>query len=125
DPQTFRPRRVRTEPFSQPEALSYQPAGSPLQDVAYEYDLVGNVLRIVDVTSGSGMPNNPDALSLLDAVLRERLASGDALRRGFEYDPLYRLVSASGRECDVPADAPPWTDPRPCADPTRAQAYTE
>ena len=38
-------------------------AAQPLQDYGYDYDLAGNILAIRDRTPGSGIPNNPDALS--------------------------------------------------------------
>ena len=48
----------------------------------------------------------------------------EALDRAFAYDPLYRLRSATGRECDIPP-ATPW-DPAPrCVDLTRTRGYTE
>jgi hypothetical protein len=53
------------------------------------------------------------------------LASGDALDRRFDYDPIYRLLSATGRECDVPPARPPFQDQPRCTDRTRARAYTE
>src|SRR5262249_47776892 len=49
----------------------------------------------------------------------------DALDRIFTYDPLYRLFSATGRECDLPPVAPPWDDRPRCTDITKARAYTE
>ena len=51
--------------------------------------------------------------------------SGDALNRRFDYDPLYRLLSATGRECDHPPDGPPWLDQPRCTDLTKTRAYTE
>ena len=50
---------------------------------------------------------------------------GDALIRRFEYDAVYRLRSASGRECDRPPNGPVWQDHPRCADLTKARAYTE
>ncbi len=110
DPQTFRLVRLRTEPYSQPDPLRYHPTGTVLQDFAYDYDLAGNITRIRDRTPASGIPN-----SLLGA---------DALDREFGYDPLYRLLSASGRECDRPPEWP-WDDRPRGADLTRTRAYTE
>ena len=79
-----------------------------------EYDLSGNMLGIMDRTPGCGVQANPEALQETDPVLAQRLAAGDALIRRFEYDPLYRLTSATGRECnDVPKPRP-WTDAPYC-----------
>src|SRR5205085_4268553 len=57
DPRTFRLTRLRTERFTQPDALTYRPAGAPLQDFAYDYDLVGNITAVHDRVPGSGIPN--------------------------------------------------------------------
>ena len=56
---------------------------------------------------------------------RNLLASGNALRRRFEYDPIYRLLSATGRECDQPPEIAPWEDQPRCTDLTKARPYTE
>ena len=69
-----------------------------LQDYGYDYDLVGNNLTIRDRTPGSGIPSNPTAMAAADPRLRALLGSGDALDRRFSYDPIYRLLSATGRE---------------------------
>jgi RHS repeat-associated protein len=111
DPCTFRMARLRTERFTKPDALTCRPAGSPLQDFAYEYDLVGNITAIHDRAPGSGVLNT--------------MLGPDALDRKFTYDPLYRLLSATGRECDLPPAPPPWEDQPRCTDLTRTRAYTE
>ena len=80
----------------------------PLQDLAYEYDLAGNILAIRDRTPGSGIKDTPQG--------------HDALDRNFTYDALYRLRSATGRECDrrrlIP---PPWDDTPRCTDLTKTR----
>jgi RHS repeat-associated protein len=113
DPQTFRLLRMRTESYTKPSASTYHPSApvAPLQDFGYVYDLVGNVLALYDSTPGSGIQNT--ALGT------------DALNRSFVYDPVYRLISATGRECDMPPPPPPWTDAPRCADITKARSYTE
>jgi RHS repeat-associated protein len=116
DRHTFRLVRLRSERFSKPAAETpiYQPAGTVLQDFAYEYDLVGNIDRITDRVPGSGIQDNPDALLVADPALRALVSAGDALVRRFTYDPLYRLISATGRICKSisrprPFDEnPPW-----------------
>ena len=107
DPKTFRLTRMRTERFTTPDPLTYRPTGAPLQDFGYEYDLVGNLLALHDHTSNSGVPSQPD---LLD--------------RAFAYDPLYRLLSATGRECDI-APSTPWSVEPRCSDVTRTRAYSQ
>jgi len=110
DPRTFRLARLRTERYTQPEAHIYRPAGVPLQDFAYGYDLVGNITAIHDRTPGSGILNTP--------------LGEDALDRTFSYDPLYRLLLATGRETAHPPLAP-WEDTPRSTDLTQARAYTE
>ena len=117
DPQTFRLVRLRTEGYEHPNSLTYIPKGAPLQDFAYEYDLAGNILTIRDRTPDSGILNSP--------------LGRDALDRVFSYDPLYRLLSATGRECDIPPTPYAWTEPpsfgssQRCADLTRTRPYQE
>ena len=111
DPKTFRLARLRTEHYSTPAALTYRPTGTALQDVAYQYDLVGNITAIRDRTPDGGILNT--------------LLGKDALDRAFTYDPLYHLLSATGRECDTPPPPPPWIDQPRGVDLTRARPYTE
>lgn len=102
---TFRLARQRTERCSQPDDVTYLPTGGLLQELGYVYDLSGNILRITDLTPGSGVQNNPGALRFPE--LRALLSAGDALVREFAYDPLYRLISATGRECgNIPSPRP-------------------
>jgi RHS repeat-associated protein len=116
DAKTFRLARMRTERFaaaSTQNEVVYNIQGNVLQDLAYEYDLAGNVLRITDRTKGCGVFENREADRITDQQLKELMISGDALVRKFAYDPLYRLTSASGRE------ASNITPPRPVSDDTR------
>ena len=111
DPQTFRLVRLRSEPYATPAALTYHPTGAALQDFAYSYDLVGNILLLNDRTPASGVPNT--------------VLGADALDRAFSYDPIYRLLTANGRECDTPPPPVPWDDTIRCTDPTLTRAYSE
>jgi RHS repeat-associated protein len=111
DPQMFRLARLRSERYTMPATLTYHSNGPALQDYAYMYDPVGNVLSLSDRTPGSGIPNT--ALGT------------EALDRAFTYDPIYHLLTATGRECDTPFPPPPWDDTPRCTDPTLACAYTE
>ncbi len=114
DPRTFRLVRLCTQPYTTLAALTYRPTSLPLQDLGYAYDLVGNARSIQDRTHGSGVLNNPDALQAGDPQLAQLLAGGDALLRRFVYDPLYHVISATGRECrDIPQPRP-WTDDPRC-----------
>ena len=58
-------------------------------------------------------------------MLAQLLVTGNALNRRFDYDPIYRLLSATGRECDRPPEGEPWEDQPRCTDLTKARAYTE
>lgn len=110
DPQTFRLVRLRAERFNKPTELTYRHTGQPLQEYGYDYDLAGNIWGIHDRTPGSG--------------INGALAGIDKLDRAFNYDALYRLRSATGRECDKPPDVP-WDDAPRCTDLTKTRSYTE
>jgi RHS repeat-associated protein len=110
DPHTFRLMHLRTERYSKPSELLYHHTGEPQQELAYEFDLVGNILKIHERTPESGIIGTP--------------LGQDALDREFTYDALYRLRSATGRECDRAPDAP-WDDMPRCTDLTKARSYTE
>ncbi|OWY64946.1 hypothetical protein B7486_44570 [cyanobacterium TDX16] len=101
DPKTFRLVRMRSQRYEQLNPVSYRPTGAPLQDFAYDYDLVGNITAIRDRTPGGGVASNVPL-------------GANALDRAFTYDPLYRLLYATGRECkDIPQPRP-WTDEPRC-----------
>jgi RHS repeat-associated protein len=112
DPRTFRLGRLRSERYTQPADNTYQPAGPPLQDFAYAYDLVGNITAIHDRTPESGIPTNT-------------VLGVDALDRNFEYDAIYRLLSATGREQALPPPAAPWDDFPKSQDVTLTRPYTQ
>ena len=103
--------RLCTEPYAVPAALDYHPNGAAFQDFAYAYDLVGNILLLKDRTPESGVPNT--------------VLGTDALDRAFTYDPIYRLLTASGRECATQPPPPPWDDTPLCTDVTLTRAYSE
>lgn len=110
DPHNFRLLRLRSERFAKPAPISYSHTGDALQDYAYDYDLAGNLLRIQDRTPGCGIQGSMPGM--------------DALDRMFSYDAMARLHTASGRECDLPADAP-WDSAARSADLTKTRGYTE
>jgi RHS repeat-associated protein len=127
-PQTFRLARLRSEPYTLidgPGGPAYRPGGAGLQDYGYDYDLAGNILTIRDRTPGSGIPSNPQAFAASDPILGQLLINGNALDRQFTYDPLYRLLSATGREHQTPPGGDPWIDLPRGTDITQAQAYQE
>ena len=100
DAKTFRLARLRTEHYAPGGAATFATSGPPMQDVAYGFDLSGNILRLAERVPGCGIRNTVPGV--------------DASDRAFAYDPLYRLVSATGRECVALATVRPWTDYPPC-----------
>jgi RHS repeat-associated protein len=118
DLQTFRLVRMRTEKFQQLDSITFQTSGLPLQEYGYQYDLAGNIVSIKDMVKGCGFGATPDLLN-----------------RQFTYDPLYRLLSATGRECKSIAAPRPWEDLARCGHfpaalnqdnaPNETAAYTE
>ncbi|HVH12413.1 MAG TPA: hypothetical protein VM759_05145, partial [Longimicrobium sp.] len=118
DPRTGRLVRLRSERYVRPSAWTFRPAprageAHVLQDVSHVYDLEGNPVRVTDRTPGCGVRGNPEAAAWTqtDPGLAALLASGDALVGHFTYDPLGRLLSATGREGAQGAASPrPWHD---------------
>ena len=108
---TLRLARLRSEDYENPDTFVYQPSGSIHQEIAYDYDLVGNVTTLRDRAPESGIANTS--------------LGPDALDRAFAYDPLYRLLSATGREHDGPVPTMPWTDEVTPQDPSLIRAYSE
>lgn len=105
---TFRLLRQRAEHYSNPDPMTFKPsAQAALLDIAYRYDLVGNVRSTLDTTPGSGLPHSPNRLD-----------------RSFRYDPLYRLTNATGREC-IRTAVSPWVDIPKCTDPNRTREYRQ
>jgi RHS repeat-associated protein len=97
-----------TSAFTRPGGTeaAYQPAGAPLQNLLYAYDLAGNVRTVIELVPGCGVRNNVDADRY--GNLRSELVAGDALVREFDYDALYRLTKATGREANNIQSLPPW-----------------
>jgi uncharacterized protein RhaS with RHS repeats len=115
DPWTFRLLRMRSEAYVSPlpAPLTYRPANAaqPVQDFGYAYDPVGNILAIHDRIPNCGIPNSPAGVNALD--------------RAFVYDPIYRLVSATGRECAASPSPLPWDPTFRCSDATLTRPCTE
>jgi RHS repeat-associated protein len=113
DKEPFLLARIRTEKYIElSPSISYRPAGSLLQDYTYEYDFVGNILAIHDHV-------HDNSANLSANNFRDKM---------FAYDPLYRLVSATGTECryDLSEDLPPpWNTTVKCIDPNQTRLYAE
>jgi RHS repeat-associated protein len=115
DDNTFRLARLHTGRFDATHMteLRYTPKGAPLQDIGYWYDLAGNIISTLDLTPGCGVAGNLEAI-LSGGALGGLLSSGDALLRRFDYNPLYRLTSATGRECEDIPNPRAWSDDARC-----------
>lgn len=108
DEQTFRLSRLRTERFAHTEdgtagTRTWGGTGQLLQDFTYSYDLAGNITAIDERVDNCGIAGS--------ALGRDRLL------RAFTYDPIYRLLSATGRADENIGQ------PRPFADDPRAGFY--
>ena len=126
DPQTFRLKRLRSERYSKPDDLTYRPAGDALQDFRIRLRLGREHPR--HAATGRRAAAFSIIRKLQPPVIRrlaQLLVSGNALNRRFDYDPIYRLLSATGRECDRPPEGAPWEDQPRCTDLTKARPYTE
>ena len=85
-------------------------AQTPLQDLNYAYDPVGNVISLEDKTQAVSWFNN----QRIDPVSRYR------------YDSLYQLVEASGWEVSQPSHGPALPDLLPTPlDPNQRRNYTQ
>ncbi len=80
DPHTFRLARLRTEKYRREGDYTFVPDGGLLQDLAYSYDLAGNITHIQDHGTGKGINGIAD------------------INRDFTYDAIYRLLSGTGIE---------------------------
>lgn len=118
DSQNFRLVRQKTERYVKTivgDTHTYIPqSGTTRQDTGYEYDLFGNILKVLERTSDCGIAGS--------------ILGKNALDRHFSYDPLNRLISATGREMESYSGSDLWFVPNhpspgsPNADHT--QAYT-
>lgn len=104
DPETFRLTQLRTTRPNQDPAFPGTPAhlANPnvLQQLHYTYDPVGIITEIYDEAYKPAFFAN---------VMVEPNSR-------YEYDALYRLISATGRENSIPADAPGQFDRQEEAD---------
>ncbi|HRF80624.1 MAG TPA: hypothetical protein PL070_11115, partial [Flavobacteriales bacterium] len=108
DPLNFRLLRIRSEKFDL-TSVSHPliPDGGVQQDLAYQYDLGGNIIGIRDKAPASGSVQGP----------------GDLLKE-FSYDPLKRLLTATGRESTAPSALPTWDAGLRAHDHTATNTYT-
>ena len=76
------------------------------QDTDCGYDLASNITATTERAPESGV------------------LAGDKLELAFEYDALYRLLLATGRE-NQPTAATPWQDSTRCQGANGTMAYTQ
>jgi RHS repeat-associated protein len=88
---TFRLQRYRSEKYTYSQVgdthTYTKQSGTNRQDDGFNFDLVGNIIKILNRVTDCGISGTT--------------LGSDALNRAFEYDPLYRVVSANGRESDT------------------------
>jgi len=105
DSETFRLTRQRSETYTQ-SGHTFTPNGTVHHDTGYDYDLSGNILRIKERVNNCGVGGT------------------NSLDRVFNHDPLYRLLSATGRE-NSPTITPIWDDSYRSTDHEITTAYTQ
>ncbi len=88
---TFRLLRQRSEKYVKNQSgntITYTPqSGTNKQDDGFNFDLIGNILKILNRVNDCGISGSA--------------LGSDALDRNFEYDPLYRVISGDGRESNT------------------------
>lgn len=102
DAQTFRLKRQRTETYTNPTTWTFEGAGSVIQDTAYNYDLGGNIVKTIEARTDAGYGSS---------LSGSQGPTPDQLVRDFEYDPIYRLIMATGRENKNHTHNNIWGDP--------------
>ena len=101
--------RQKTEKYTKTGFTFTPQSGNNRQDTAYRYDQAGNILKILERKTDCGILDTPLGVNALD--------------RTFTYDPLYRLLTANGRECNNIGTTPDWENGTKCTDSTMARAY--
>ena len=126
DPRHVPPEAPAQRALHQPDGLTYRPAARRCRTSATTTTWLGNILAIRDRTPGSGIPNNPErARCRRPRVWGNCWSAATRSTAASSYDPIYRLLSATGRECDRPTGRPPWEDQPRGTDLTAHRAYTE
>ena len=93
DPINYRLLRIKTEKYILSNHTYTPQSGTKKQDSAYVYDLGSNIIAIKERVTDCGIGSLPDQLD-----------------RQFSYDPLRRLLDATGRESDTQANENFWDE---------------
>ena len=115
DTKTFRLLRQRTEGYTKSTAGSIvtyaYTSGTNKQDDGFNYDLIGNIVKIFERVTNCGIQGITPTNNELD--------------RDFEYDSIYRLLYANGRESDTQNANDYLYEDAPVGsfDPTRVRYY--
>lgn len=108
DETTKRLRRQRTETYSSEEGATSEmrltTTGTVFRDIAYTYDVGGNVLQSREEATGVGVAGGPQTTHDGRTLIHSR----DTLVRTFEYDAVGQLRRATGRECTSIAQPRRW-----------------
>lgn len=81
-----------------------------LQNLSYDYDILGNIIKITDESQNAGILNSQHG--------------AHKLVKKFQYNPYYQLVSATGREHGS-FSAKPWEDQIRGEDLNQVKAYEQ
>lgn len=98
---------MRSEKYDQTSAFTFEHDGGIQYDVAYIYDLAGNIVQMKHRETGCGVGGT------------------NSLDRNFKYDPLYRLLEATGRENSPTSWFPGWEDAYRSTDNSITTAYRQ
>lgn len=96
DPVTFRLLRTRSEKYTL-AGSTYTPINNTnRQDKGFVYDLGGNIIQVKERVPDCGILNTTLGVNALDKV--------------FNYDPLKRLLQATGRESNTQSNSDFWIE---------------
>lgn len=109
DNKTFLLKRTRTSSYIQTGWTFADNAGVK-EDKVFGFDLAGNIIRTHDQCTDCGLSATPNELT-----------------RNFTHDPLYRLLTATGRESNTQSSSLIWNDPPVTQVPNaqNSRAYTQ
>lgn len=112
DALTFRLSRQRSEKYAKStvgNTITYNYVSSSLrQDDSFQYDLIGNIVKLLDRMKDCGIGGTPNALD-----------------KNYEYDAIYRLTYADGRESGTQSGNSYLYDDAPApTDLTQVRAYS-